>query len=85
MGFSMPKVLKWRYIHVFMEHVGNMDCSKIQQNSGKQITVRSNSGVTSDSNTKYLGIKPLQDESGYQIRTNFKLSAALHLLYIPCK
>lgn len=79
------QMLKWSYFHVFTEHVANGDCSKIQQNSGKQITVRSDSGVMSDGNTKHLGVKTLQDESMYQISTNFKLSAALHLLYIPCK
>lgn len=53
----------------------------VQNSAGfsKQITVRSDSGVMSDSHTERLGVKPLQDESGCQISTNFKLTAALHL------
>lgn len=48
-----------------------------------EITVRNDSAVMSDSDVELLGVKLLKDESGCQICTNFKLTAALHLSTTP--
>lgn len=78
MGFSMPNAEMKIYLCVH----GIQGKYGLVQNSAelsKQITVRNGSGLMSESDAECLGTKILQDESGCQINTNFKLPFVLRL------